>query len=86
MKQIFVIMEGGVIHNIMGIPEGVGVVVRDYDVEGCDVMAYVEEERLFKDVAGEWHTEATWEANEEAGLPEPSTPVSVEEADVEKYR
>ena len=33
MKEIYVTVEGGVIQDISNIPEGVRVVVRDYDIE-----------------------------------------------------
>ena len=39
-REIFVIMEGGVVHEIVGLPEHINVTVIDYDTED------VEKERL----------------------------------------
>ena len=39
--KILVVMQGGVIQNIVGIPENCVVTVRDYDVEGCDLEDYL---------------------------------------------
>lgn len=54
-EEITIYMEGGVIHDIMDIPEGIKVKVVDWDVDG------VEEERLTKLEGGmalvsEWTT------------------------------
>ena len=38
--EIFVIIEGGVVHEIVGLPENINVTVIDYDTEG------VEKERI----------------------------------------
>ena len=42
MKQILIVMEGGLIQGILGIPEDVEIVVRDYDVEACDLREYLD--------------------------------------------
>ena len=39
-REIFVIMEGGVVHEIVNLPDHLNVTVLDYDTEG------VEDERL----------------------------------------
>jgi len=39
-KEIFVVLEGGVVHEIVGLPENINVTVIDYDTEG------VEKERI----------------------------------------
>ena len=39
-REIFVIMEGGVVHEIVNLPDHINVTVIDYDTEG------VEKERL----------------------------------------
>ena len=39
-REIFVVMEGGVVHEIVGLPDNINVTVIDYDTEG------VEKERL----------------------------------------
>jgi uncharacterized lipoprotein YddW (UPF0748 family) len=36
MKTIHVIMDGGIVQNILNIPDDVEVVVRDYDVDGVE--------------------------------------------------
>lgn len=33
-RTIHIIMEGGIIHDILGIPEDVVIIVRDYDMDG----------------------------------------------------
>lgn len=60
MKTILVVMEGGVIQDIMGIPKDCEVVVRDFDVEGIDLGDYLERGQLFTSPAGEMCTEVTW--------------------------
>jgi hypothetical protein len=54
MKTVTVTVEGGVVQHI-DIPEGVRVVVKDYDVEGCD------EAELEEDENGDTYFEAIWE-------------------------
>lgn len=53
---ITVIMEGGLIQDIIGIPAGITIRVHDYDVEGVDT------EDLKTNGDGEEYTEAIWEA------------------------
>jgi hypothetical protein len=57
MQIVKITMEGGVIHD-MEIPEGVTVIVRDYDSEGC------EPDRINQDENGDDYVESTWEASE----------------------
>ena len=53
--EIFVIMEGGVIHEIVNLPPNINVTVIDYDTEG------VEEDRLeISPVDGELCTINKW--------------------------
>lgn len=54
MKIVNVTVEGGVVQYI-DVPEGVRVVVKDYDVEGCD------EAELEEDENGDYFFEAIWE-------------------------
>ena len=54
MKTVQITMEGGVIQDIE-VPEGVRVIVRDYDSDG------VEEESLCKDDNGDNYIETIWE-------------------------
>ena len=58
-KQIIVTVEGGVVQNIVGIPDDVKVVVRDFDVEGADLSQYLEDKELRK-VRGDLCVESTW--------------------------
>ena len=39
-REIFLVIEGGVVHEIVGLPDNINVTVIDYDTEG------VEKERL----------------------------------------
>jgi len=71
VKKIIVVMEGGCVQTIIGIPEGVEVAVRDYDVEGIDLDRYLRTNTLFKDVDGQLCTEVRLgpsEDQDEAGL------------------
>ena len=53
--EIFVVMEGGVVHEIVNLPENINVTVIDYDTEG------VEKERLeISPVDGELCTINKW--------------------------
>jgi hypothetical protein len=54
-KIVVVTVEGGVVQHVE-VPEGVRVVVRDYDAEG------VEAERLSVDEDGNECVEAVWES------------------------
>jgi len=53
-KEILIIVEGGVIQEIYGIPPDVVVRVKDYDVDGCDPV------RLKQDRDGERFLEIRW--------------------------
>jgi len=64
MKTILIVVEGGIIQDVLGIPEGVQVVVCDYDVEGVDIEGYIENGRLFR-VNGKLCTQIAYEANED---------------------
>lgn len=52
IKTVLVTVEGGVISNMI-IPDGVEVVVHDYDVDGSET-------NLYEDVDGGQYTEAVW--------------------------
>jgi hypothetical protein len=53
--EIFVVMEGGVVHEIVNLPQNISVTVIDYDTEG------VEKERLeISPVDGELCTINKW--------------------------
>ena len=52
--RIIVTVSGGVVQNVEGVPPGVVVEVRDYDVMGCD------EEDLIKDENGELYEKGEW--------------------------
>ena len=54
MKTVRVTVEGGVVQHVE-VPKGVQVIVKDYDVEGCD------EAELEKDESGDNYFEAIWE-------------------------
>lgn len=49
--DIIITVEGGVIQDVQGIPPGVRVIVRDYDIEGMD------------DVGEEEYVESVYEAD-----------------------
>ncbi len=53
-KIVTVTVEGGVIQHI-ACPPGVQVIVKDYDVDGCD------ESNLLKDESGDEYLESIWE-------------------------
>jgi hypothetical protein len=59
MKRITVVMEGGVVQSIIGIPDDVVVVVRDYDLEDIDPGDYLATEELMV-VDGNLCTEVRW--------------------------
>lgn len=54
MKIVRVVVEGGVVQHVE-VPEGVTVIVRDYDVDGS------EEDQLDQDENGDQYIESTWE-------------------------
>jgi len=55
-KTILVVMEGGVIQDIVGVPRGMRVVVRDYDVEGVDP----DDADLYMNSEGSLCTQVVW--------------------------
>ena len=55
MKSITIVVEGGVIQEILDIPANIQVVVRDYDIDGS--------EELETDGAGDQYVQTVWEAN-----------------------
>lgn len=57
-KTITIILGGGLIQEIEGIPDDVRIVVRDYDVEGAD------EQELSADENGNECFESIWEPTE----------------------
>jgi len=54
MKIVRVTVEGGVVQHVE-VPQGVKVVVKDYDVEGSD------SDQLEQDENGDNYNESTWE-------------------------
>lgn len=54
MRIVTVTVEGGVVQHVE-VPDGVQVIVKDYDVEGCD------EADLEQDESGDHYFEANWE-------------------------
>ena len=55
MNRIIIDLEGGVVHDVSGIPKGVEIELRDYDTEGLDL-----ESRLKKDDAGHEYIESIY--------------------------
>ena len=60
-QEILVIVEGGLVQEIYGIPPDVVVRVKDYDVDSCD------EADLQRDRDGERYCESIWTAEESCG-------------------
>ncbi len=58
IKEIKVIVFGGLVQDIQGKPEGIRVKVLDYDNEGID-----EEHPCAKEINGEWIFVGIWEAS-----------------------
>ena len=58
MKEIKVIVSGGLVQDVQGIPEGIRVKVLDYDNEGID-----ESHPMAKKIKGEWAFVGIWEAS-----------------------
>ncbi len=54
MMIVRVTVEGGVVQHV-DVPQGVQVVVRDYDVDGCEA------DQLEQDENGDQFIESTWE-------------------------
>jgi hypothetical protein len=60
-KEILVIMEGALIQEIDGVPPGIVVRVKDYDVDGVD------EDRLQQDEDGRRYIESLWTHEDSSG-------------------
>jgi len=60
MKTILIVMEGGIIQSIAGIPRGTEITVRDYDVDGVDLNDYLADGRLFVGPGGDLCTQFYW--------------------------
>jgi hypothetical protein len=60
-QEILVIMEGALIQEIDGIPPGIVVRVKDYDVDGVD------EDRLQQDEDGRRYIESVWAHEDSCG-------------------
>ena len=54
MERIVIVMEGGVIQDIVNIPPGVEIEVRDFDIEGTI------EEELEETPDGEQYVQSLW--------------------------
>ena len=81
MKQILVVMEGGVVQDIVGIPKGWEVVVWDYDVEGLDLKDYLDRGELYVQEKSGLCTQTVWtDANSPADLSDvrPATKEDIE--------
>lgn len=57
MRTITVIVEGGLVQDIQGIPKGIRVKVLDYDSDGID-----ESHPCAKKINGDWAFVGIWEA------------------------
>ena len=64
-EEILIIVEGGVIQEIYGIPPDIVVRVKDYDVDGCDPA------RLKQDRDGERFFEGVWTHEDSCPADEP---------------
>ena len=60
-QEILIIMKGGLIQEIYGIPPDVVIRIKDYDVDGCD------EERLQRDRDGDPNCESVWDHEDSCG-------------------
>ncbi len=58
IKEIKVIVSGGLVQDIQDIPEGIRVKVLDYDSDGID-----ESHPCTKKIDGEWAFVGVWEAS-----------------------
>ena len=69
--KIYVIVEGGVVQEVLGIPPGVEVVVRDFDIDGPDADAF--EAGVLRVCADDRYcTEGVWEHDADNQVPIPS--------------
>lgn len=81
MKQIHIIMDGGIIQDIVGIPKDTEIIIRDYDMDFFDedtLRDYQENDQL-KRVEGKLCTEIVWNHNSDNQNVIPSTPAMVYE-------
>jgi hypothetical protein len=60
-NKILVVVDGGVIQDILGIPKGFEVVVRDFDIEGLALEDCLVDGRLFVGPGGDLCTQVTYE-------------------------
>jgi len=57
-KKIIITVEGGIVQNVIGIPKGATIEVRDYDTDGADIE---EDDRLRRDPSGGIYYLSSWE-------------------------
>ena len=58
MAEIIVVMEGGIVQDVGGIPRGTTVIIRDYDCDGYD------DDVLETDEYGDKHHDSIYEGPE----------------------
>jgi hypothetical protein len=56
--KIIIIVEGGIVQNVLGIPKGTTIEVHDYDTDGANPE---EDDRLRRDQAGDVYHLSSWE-------------------------
>lgn len=64
-REILIIVEGGVVHEMYGIPEGMTVRIKDYDVDGCS------ESEVLRDRDGERYRQIVWTHEDSCGPANP---------------
>ena len=57
-KKIIIIVEGGIVQNVIGIPKGATIEVHDYDTDGATPE---EDNRLHFDKNGDVYHLSSWE-------------------------
>jgi hypothetical protein len=57
-KKIIIIVEGGIVQNVSGIPRGAAIEVHDYDTDGATPE---EDDRLRRDKDGDVYHLSSWE-------------------------
>jgi len=57
-NKVIIIVEGGIVQNVLGVPAGVTIEVHDYDTDGAD-SEY--DDRLRRDPAGDVYHLSAWE-------------------------
>lgn len=77
MQTIRIIVEGGVIQNVLDVPEGVEVEVRDYDVDGGEQDLELEE-----DDRGDHYVKSVYAGREPKAVPFPALLTDDQRADV----